>query len=346
MSIVKRHDVVQTSLVMTDRKQRVAELEKGKSSWSEFSWQERNELLKELHTTEINAVRQHANLAVDHQKMLKAEFYDTWTATVGAAKQAVLKVNKKVFNGKHLNLKIVTEDGESDDSDKDQAEYVTYINATPTSINGFQALKKKWQYFKINKVSVSFVSNSANNLSPIVCRYMPPMGKEGDVAKLNADYVTKYAESVGTTSGFMSIHCPPCLVKKGEFDKNGEFKYGENGYCLPGLNKDRMLCSYEDDKFYLDYGTFIFESKNIGTTQNIIAKFHYVIDFYSGYDYDSASILDGGDDNGDDTPSGDDDDGEEPGDEGNTNVPDSYPSDGPQPKGSCSISFRRGKRTN
>ena len=245
MSVVKRHDIVQTGLTIADRKEHVKELEKGRDSWADFPWQDRDKLVKDLHAIEINAVRQHANLAVDHQKMLKAEFTDTWTATVGSTGRQSLKVNKKLFKGKHLKLNIVRD---GDDDQQGEETYVSYINLTPTSINGFQSLKKKWQYFKLNKVSVKFVSNSANNLSPIICKYMPPMGRQGDVTKLNVDYITKYGESVGTTSGFVSLHMPPCLVKKGEFDKNNEFKYGDNGYCLPNLNKDRMLCSYEEDK--------------------------------------------------------------------------------------------------
>ena len=355
MSVVKRHDVVQTGLVIADRKDNVRELEKDKESWADFQWQERDKLIKDLHACEVNAVRQHANLAVDHQKMLKAEFNDTWTATVGATKTAVLRVNKKIFKGKHLDLNIVTDDdpevppeqgGDEDQGgNEEQPTYISMINLTPTSINGFQAMKKKWQYFKINKVSVKFVSNSATNLSPIVCRYMPPMGKQGDVSKLNIDYITKYGESVGTTCGFVSLHMPPCLVKKGEFGENNEFQYGEAGYCLPNLNKDRMLCSYEDDKFYLDYGTFIFESKNIGTVQNIIAQIHYMIDFYSGYDYECAAIASGenpddGGNGGDDKP----DDGTTPGGDGNSNIPDEVPADGLHPRGSYAQSFRRTKK--
>ena len=98
------------------------------------------------------------------------------------------------------------------------------------------------------------------------------------------------------------------MVKRGEYDQNNAFQYGDNGFCIPNVNKDRMLCSYADDKFYLDYGTFVLESKNIGTIQNIIAQIHYYIDFYTGYDYDSAGAAigdfdgDGEPDAGNDVP--------------------------------------------
>lgn len=354
MSIVKRHDIIQTSIMIKDRKQAIDEIEKDKGNYAEITDHEKNAILKDLHAREVQAVRQKANLAIDHQKLLKAEFNDTWTATIGA-KQAILKVNKKMFAGKHLNLKFTSENGgeteggetggeTGGEGEDGQVAYVTDINITPVTINGFQALKKKWQYFKINKVSIKFVSNSANNLSPIVCRYMPPMGKEGDLSKINIDYITKYAESVGTTSGYMSIHMPPCLVKKGTFDETNGFTYGTDGYCLPNLNKDRMLCSYEEDKFYLDYGTFILESKNIGTVQNIIAQIHYSIDFYSGYDYESASISGSGDDDGGEGGEGEEGTGDA-NHEGNSNIPDNLPEDdGLHPRGSYARSFKRTKK--
>ena len=350
MSIVKRHDVIQTSIMIKDRKQAIDEIQKDKGSYAEITDQEKNAILKDLHAREVQGVRQKANLAIDHQRLLKAEFNDTWTDTVGATgKTATLKLNKKVFTGKHLNLRFISDENEDGETGGEtggedvnpQPEYFTSINLTPVTINGFQALKKNWQYFKINKISVKFVSNSANNLSPIICRYLPPMGKEGDLDKINIDYVTKYAESIGMTSGYLSIHMPPCLVKKGTFDETNGFEYGTDGYCLPNLNKDRMLCSYEEDKFYLDYGTIILESKNIGTVQNIIAQIHYSIDFYSGYDYESAAVADAGNEDPDDKPD-DGDDGNDPGNSGNTTIPDAAPSIAP--KGSCSISFRKSKR--
>ena len=369
MSIVKRHDVIQTGLYISNEKNAVKKIEEGKAAWVDMSAKEREVVLECLHKNEVNGARQHANLAIDHQKMLKAEFQDTWTATIGTT-TTNLRLNKKKFTGRHLKLNLVTENlddffeegedttggdsatggdsttgGDTNGGEDTTINYITTINITPTSINGFQALKKKYQYFKINKVSIKFVSNSAQNLSPIICRYMPPMGKEGDLDKLNIDYITKYAESVGTTPGFVSLHMPPCLVKKGEFNKENEFQYGENGYCLPNLNKDRMLCSYEEDKFYLDYGTFVLESKNIGTIQNIIAQIHYYIDFYTGYDYECAAIVEGGESGGDDSNGGNDDgtsgSGSAGADEGNSNIPDTIPS-GIVPRGSSySKSFKK-----
>ena len=74
MSIVKRHDVIQTSLLLKSAGKDLEKLEDGKTAWTDFQWKERDLVLKKLHAKEVNAVRQHANLAVDHQKMLKAEF--------------------------------------------------------------------------------------------------------------------------------------------------------------------------------------------------------------------------------------------------------------------------------
>lgn len=292
MSVIKRHDVAQTSLYIANEKKHLHEIEKDKIGWVDMPSKDREILMEVLHKIEVNSIRQHANLAIDHQKMLKAEFNDMWTATVGSV-QSTWRLNKQVFRGPHveMNLESAASFGSGSGNDQDTSNYISVISLTPSSINGFNAMKRKYQYFKINKVSVKFVSNSAQNLAPIICRYMPPMGKEIDYSKLSTDYITKYAESTGTQCGFLSIHVPPCLVKRGEYDQNNAFQYGDAGFCIPNVNKDRMLCSYADDKFYLDYGTLVFENKNLGTEQNIIAQIHYYIDFYTGYDYDSAGAA-------------------------------------------------------
>lgn len=310
MSVVKRHDVIQTGLYIASEKKELHKLEEGRGGWSEMPSRDREILMEVLHKIEVNSIRQHANLAIDHQKLLKAEFNDMWTATVGTV-ASTWRLNKQPFRGPHVELNLETSSsfgsGSGDDS-QDTSNYISIISLTPSSINGFNAMKRKYQYFKINKISVKFVSNSAQNLAPIICRYMPPMGKDVDYSKLSTDYITKYAESNGTQCGFLSVHVPPCLVKRGEYDQNNAFQYGDNGFCIPNVNKDRMLCSYADDKFYLDYGSFVFENKNIGSQQNIIAQIHYYIDFYTGYDYDSAGAAigdfdgDGEPDAGNDVP--------------------------------------------
>ena len=296
MSIVKRHDVIQTSLLLKSANKDLAKLEEDKHAWSDMEWQERNIILKKLHAKEVNAVRQPANLAIDHQKMLKAEFTETLTTEMGdKTKQGFLS-----GKGKKMTFREEPEGGEDDPQPAptaDQYSQVFFLN--PNELAGFEALKSKYQYFKINKISVKFVANTANNLSPIICRYLPPLSKVDnlealDKANIDSSFITKVAESAGTNYGFLSIHCPPCLVKIGEYKENADkekvFSFGENGFCLPNLCKDRCITDFKDYNQYLDYGYLYFETRNEAKYQSVVIQLHYYIDFYTGYDYEAASI--------------------------------------------------------
>ena len=61
---------------------------------------------------------------------------------------------------------------------------------------------------------------------------------------------------------------------------------------------------------FLDYGYFIFETRNMSDKQSIVAQISYQIDFYTGYDYESAEnaganiIEDGEESEGGDVPPG------------------------------------------
>ena len=139
----------------------------------------------------------------------------------------------------------------------------------------------------------------------------------------------------GTNYGFLSVHLPPCLVKVGEYvetaDKEVVFTFGEKGYCLPGLCKDRCVTNFKDFNQYLDYGYLIFETRNISDFQSAVVQIHYYIDFYTGYDYEAAEMGatfgPGGDEEGGDDDPVQEEEGEKP------EIPDATPTTGPTPKG-------------
>lgn len=339
MSIVKRHDVIQTSLLLKSANKDLAKLEDGKTAWTDFQWKERDLVLKKLHAKEVNAVRQHANLAVDHQKMLKAEFTETMTIDFGEAPLTDKKA--KGFLSDHGKLMTFREEPVDPEKPTDSTDWYNIFCMNPDAFAGFRALKEKYQYFKFNKISVKFVANTANNLSPIICRYLPPMPKIDNATTygkqdIASSFITKYAESAGTNYGFLSVHCPPYLLKKGEYVKGAAeeeevFNYGKDGYCMGNLCRDRAICDYMDYNQYIDYGYLIFETRNKSAYQSAVIQIHYYIDFYTGYDFEAAAYgvtFGPGDDDGGN--GGDDnDDGK---DDGEQEIPDST-STGPQPKG-------------
>ena len=279
MSIVKSHDIIQSSANIRGLKKQLNELQDGKVSAIDFSGQDCERVIKDLNALERLTIRQKASLAISHQKILKAQYTETWNGDLGNGKQTFTdKLGRKLNFSYQPQRKSIP------------SEWI-FFPIYPQMLSGYQALKKKYQYFKINKVDIKFVANTANNLSPIICRYMPPIPIVEDLNDIDTRYITKYAESIGSTYGNISIHVPPCLIKKGEYDKVGNFTMGTNGFCMPQLCKDRMITLFEKQQMYLDYGYFIFETRNVSEHQSIIVQLNYQLDFYSGYDYEAAEAL-------------------------------------------------------
>lgn len=287
MTLLSRSDVVQQALRVRNERNALKQLEEGKISCKDFTEAESDKLLENLRSLEESRERQRANISIDHQKYLQGDYLDLWTDTLGSQNGSCLKINGRKFQGlkmyKVINKKIQLHNLKDDEP----AQPVTYtiIPLTPVNMNGFINLRKKYQYFRINRIAVNFVSNAATNLSPILCRYIPPTirNMQGD-----ANFYTKVAESAGTHEGYMSIHTPPYLMKQLQVTVDEE----ENKYYMvesvvPELKTGRACCDYDENQWYLDYGAFYFETKNQAVQQDIIMKVHYKIDFYTGYDYES-----------------------------------------------------------
>lgn len=287
MTLLSRSDVVQQALRVRNERNALKALEADKISCKDFTEAESDKLLENLRSLEEGRERQRANISIDHQKYLQGDYLDLWTDTLGNQNGSCLKINGRKFQGlkmyKVINKKIQLHNLK----DEEPAQPVTYtiIPLTPVNMNGFINLRKKYQYFRINRIAVNFVSNAATNLSPILCRYIPPTirNMQGD-----ANFYTKVAESAGTHEGYMSIHTPPYLMKQLQVTVDEE----ENKYYMvesvvPELKTGRACCDYDENQWYLDFGAFYFETKNQAVQQDIIMKVHYKIDFYTGYDYES-----------------------------------------------------------
>ena len=294
MTLLSRSDIVQQALRVRNERNALKKLEDGKISCKDFNEAESDNLLENLRSLEEGRERQRANISIDHQKFLQGDFLDLWTDTLGVQEGSNLKINGRKFQGlrmyKVINRRIQLHKLK-DDEDDEPTQPVTYtiIPLTPVNMNAFINLRRRYQYFRINRIAVNFVSNSATNLSPILCRYIPPTirNMQGD-----ANFYTKVAESAGTHEGYMSIHTPPFLMKQlGVTVDQEENKYYMVNSVVPEVKTGRACCDYDENQWYLDYGAFYFETKNLAVRQDIIMKVHYKIDFYTGYDYESYSSM-------------------------------------------------------
>lgn len=285
MSILKENDAMHTALRLENETADIREVLHGKQSPGQLSQKEKDSVSKLFRDRFKNRTRLLYNLSVDHQKYVSCDFVDAWSGDISSSGLQMARRGMR--------------------SEEDAGNKYSVISLTPAEMTTFVNMKGRYMYFKINKISATFVSNSAMNLTPITCKYLPPLGREESETEI--DQITKFAESYGTTEGYISVHNPFYLLKN--VDKNGKVTS-----VNPVLYDNMMLCNYSKS-VRPDYGKLIFECKNVlqeNSVQTFLVRVTYNIDFYSGIDYDNIPIEiepddkpDNGEESGEEEESGD-----------------------------------------
>lgn len=254
-----------TALYTENETADIKELLHGKQSPGQLSQKEKDSVSKLFRDRFKNRTRLLYNLSVDHQKYVSCDFLDAWSGDISSS-----------------GVKMARRGMRSEEEEVSENRF-SVIPLTPAEMTTFVNMKNRYMYFKINKISATFVSNSAMNLTPITCKYLPPLGREAEEEEI--DQITKFAESYGTTEGYISIHNPFYLLE----NVNSE---GEVTSVNPILYDNMMLCNYSKS-IKPDYGMLIFECKNMlkeNSVQTFLVRVTYNIDFYSGIDYDNIPV--------------------------------------------------------
>lgn len=265
MSILKENDTMHTALRLENETADIKELLHGKQSPGQLSQKEKDSVSKLFRDRFKNRTRLLYNLSVDHQKYVSCDFLDAWSGDISSS-----------------GVKMARRGMRSEEEEVSENRF-SVIPLTPAEMTTFVNMKNRYMYFKINKISATFVSNSAMNLTPITCKYLPPLGREAEEEEI--DQITKFAESYGTTEGYISIHNPFYLLE----NVNSE---GVVTSVNPILYDNMMLCDYSKS-IKPDYGMLIFECKNMlkeNSVQTFLVRVTYNIDFYSGIDYDNIPV--------------------------------------------------------
>lgn len=290
MTVVSQNDDINRAIILRDEMCKINQYLEGKISPDDLTKQEKDTVCKLYRDKIRNELRHIYSLSVDHQIFAKHDFTDIYGIEIKKEEQGSLY----------------------------------FIDLTPTEVTGFVNLRKKYQYFHVNKISVTFVSNSASNLTPIICKYLPPTSV--DAMKIDSDeldQITKFAESAGSNSGYLSVHNPYYLIQTIEKVTQGNTTEEKITDTWPILSDQILITNYKSTQ-KVSYGSLIFECKNMPSTnpQSILAKVTFTFDFYSGIDYNNV-VSDGQSDGGDGGNDGDNDGGDD-----DPNVPGGNPNAG------------------
>lgn len=146
-------------------------------------------------------------------------------------------------------------------------------------LDGFQALKTKWLFFKINKID--FFWKTYDGKEVVIMKYLPPC----------SSYVKSSIQlSLAANNGKETLINPHYVIRNafhGRIDINNEL-YKEiierNTVISSGLQDNIFVSNFNYDITYLDYGMFTFNSL---TDERILIQMKYNISFFTYGDPES-----------------------------------------------------------
>ena len=304
MSIIENHDIVQMGLNIQAEKERCKKIIGEKNDWQEIPSDQREKILSSQRAQLITADRKNISLTMDHMILDKKEFKDEWVVNFGKTR------GRKALRG---GVRCAIRNKVLRKADEEVGD-ISVVPIDPMQINGFVNLRGKYQYFQIDKVAIRFSTNKSMNFAPILCKYFPPGTPLPK--KLDPNYfaqLSKTALAQGSEA-YMSLFKPRCNV---QFNIGSTTQASKEVWVeMPYMSNTLMRANYDNTRFYMDYGYFIFVNRSTDPNQ-ILASVEYKIDFYSGIDMNNLPWDYWGDDTPDEPPVDDEpSDGEGEGGEG------------------------------
>lgn len=158
-------------------------------------------------------------------------------------------------------------------------------------LRGFQSLKYKWLFFKLNKIELQAkVTRETDGLGFFQCQYCPPCYYMAHYTP----FLSKSCESNNQTLNY-SISKPYYVVRNafhGRIDLNDPNYLQivkQNTVVSSSLQDNIFVSSFNYDITFLDYGSFIFRSEE---SKNLKARLIYSFTFYTFGDPENQYGID------------------------------------------------------
>lgn len=277
MTYIHNKDIVYGILSLRDIKEKVNQIMKNSKYWDDLSIDDRDKLVYKFRTRMIRGEILEYMATYYSFKQSETETFEIYTGSIG--KKAVLthlKSNVNVFTSEEPSESIS-------------------LNIDMNQIDTFKNMKNQWLYFKLQCIDVEFRNNSKASFVPILCHYLPPCYEYVDHS---INFTNNTVVASGLKEEKKTIADPFYIVRMADSDVKlnpTAADYIEtvrkSTYPVSGLQKNMYVANYNTEKLYLDYGKFVFTTKNLENTQDIIikVKFNFAFmtyanpeDYYNG----------------------------------------------------------------
>lgn len=277
MTYIHNKDIVYEILSWREAKRKINEIIKDSKYWDDLSMEDRDKLVYKYRTKMIRSENLSYMATYYSFKRTEMETVEIFSGTIGKKAQLTqLKTNAKVFES------------------TEPADAIS-LNIDLNNIDAFRNMKTQWLYFKLQCVEVEFRNNSKATFIPILCHYLPPCYECVDhtVSFTNNTVVAAGTKEETKTLAdpYYIVRMADCGIKLDPAAEDYIENVRKNTFPVSGLQREMYVSNYNTERMYLDYGKFVFTTKNLENTQDVVIKvrFNFVFltyanpeDFYNG----------------------------------------------------------------
>lgn len=269
MTYIHNKDIAYAVLSLRDVKETINEILKDSKYWDDLSEEDRCKLVYKFRTRMIRGENLEYMATYYSFKRSETETYEIFTGSIG--KKAVLTHAKSGIDVFQSN---------------DPAEAIA-LNLDLNQVDAFKNMKAQWLYFKLQAVEVEFRNNSKASFIPILCHYLPPCYEY-------VEHATSFTNNTVVASGtkeekktiadpFYVVRFADSGVKLDPSSPDYIDVVRKSTYPVSGLQKNMYVANFNTEKIFLDYGKFVFTTKNLDNIQDIIVrvKFDFVFLTYA-----------------------------------------------------------------
>ena len=267
MTYIRNKEVVFSILQLKECQAKIDKMTQDAKYWDDMTMEERAQLVYKYKTSMLRKENLDFQATYYSFKQTNVDTYEIFTGSIGKKPSLThVKSNRVLYQS------------------SEPSESIT-LDIDLNQIDAFRNMKAQWLYFKLQNVEIEFRNNSKASFIPVICHYLPPCY---ELVYHSTSLVNNAVVASGTSAEVKTIADPCYIVRMVEPGKdldpdadNYHKAVREITYPVSGLQKDMYVANYNLEKMYLDYGKFVFETKNLDNVQDIIITAKFNFNFYT-----------------------------------------------------------------
>lgn len=267
MTYIRNKEVVFSIIQLKECEDKIDNMTKDVKYWDDLTMEQRAQLVYKYKTSMLRKENLDFQATYYSFKQTNIDTCEIFTGSIGRAPSVThVKSNRVLYRSDEPSDKIS-------------------LDIDLNKIDAFKNMKNQWLYFKLQNIEIEFRNNSKASFIPVLCHYLPPCY---EYVEHTTSFINNTVIASGTGAEVKTIADPCYIVRMVEPGRtlnpdaeNYLDDVREYTYPVSGLQKDMYVANYNLEKLYLDFGKFVFETKNLDNVQDIIITARFNFNFFT-----------------------------------------------------------------